>query len=150
MRSPCRSLTVLALSASTGCFSYRPLQPPAPELKRGAELRAELRAPERVRLTDITIENVALVQGEFVQWEPDSLMLSVLWLRAGTGTEHRANGETIVVPLAHVGRLQRKTVSLPRTAGLVGVALLGGTLFYAGMSSGASGNPGGQGPIPTR
>jgi hypothetical protein len=150
MRTLIRAVGLGAAMSSGGCFNYVPLTPPSPELKPGSELRAALEPPERLQLSEVAVDNVAVVQGEFVQWEADSLMMSVLWLQAGSGAEHLAHGETIVVPLAGLGRLERKSVSLPRTLGLLGVAVLGSALLSANLTGGARGNPGGPGPVPPR
>lgn len=109
-------------------------------------MRVELRQPVRLQLSGVAVDNVTGAHGEFVEWAQDTLVLSATWLRAGRA-EYKASGETVTIPRANLGRLERKTVSLPRSLGLAGVAVVGSAVLYGAMGGGGS-SGGGSGPPP--
>jgi hypothetical protein len=130
----------LALSA---CFGYAPLQEASPAPARATPIRAYLRVPTSVPLTDATINNVVVVDGEFVSWEDGELTLSATWVQVADGLEHKAVGETVVLDSAQLDRVERRVLSAPRTFGLVGIGALASVLAGAVLTGGAggSGNP---------
>ena len=140
----------IAALLSAGCFSYVVVDAPGVPLRPGTELRLTLRQPDRFQLTDVAVENVSTVQGEFVEWVADSLVISVLWLASASGMEHKGKGESAVVAGSHIQRLERKAVSGVKTAGLIGVTVLGSALLNVGLTGGVFGSSGGTKPPPTR
>jgi hypothetical protein len=52
-----------------------------------------------------------------------------------------------VLPLANLGKLERKTVSLPRSLGLAGIAVLGSAALHGALGGGGGGGIGGPPPI---
>jgi hypothetical protein len=132
----------LALSA---CFGYAPLQEASPAPARATPIRAYLRTPTSVPLTDATVNNVVVVDGEFVSWKDGALTLSATWVQVADGLEHKAIGETVVLDSAQLDRVERRVLSAPRTFGLVGlgalVSVLAGTALTGGTSGGGNGPP---------
>jgi hypothetical protein len=109
-------------------------------------MRVEVHPPVRVQLSGIALDRVTAAHGEFVEWAPGALILSATWLKAGRA-DYKVNGETVVLPLANLGKLERKTVSLPRSLGLAGIAVLGSAALHGALGGGGGGGIGGPPPI---
>ncbi len=150
MRGMTRLMSPVVLVALTACFGYTPLEQAGPLPKRGTLVRALLKTPASVPLTDVTVDNVILVDGEFVGWQDGALTLSATWLKVLNGREHKAIGETVVLPEAQLDKVQRRVVSGPRSAGLVGLGALMSVLAGAAMAGGAGGSPPGGTPGGTK
>ncbi len=144
MRRMAHAMSPVVLVVLTACFGYTPLEQVGPLPKRGAPVRALLKTPASVALMGITVDNVILVEGEFVGWEDSALTLSATWLKAVNGREYKAVGETVVLPGQQLDRVERRVVSRPRSAGLVGLGALMSVLAGAALTGGVGGSgPGG-------
>ncbi len=142
-----RRFLVLTLLALTGCYTYTPVRD-AP-LVRGTPVRAELSAPSDFRLTELTANNVVSVAGEVVRQDPDTLVMSAMWLRAQTGYEFPAAGETVVIPSYRVASLEQRRLSPARSAAFGGAITLAAVLLAAALDgSGAAGGGGVGRPAP--
>ena len=133
----------LVLSA---CFGYAPLKEASPAPARATPIRAYLRTPASIPLTDVTVNNVVVVDGEFVSWQDGELTLSATWVQVADGLEHKAIGETVVLDSAQLDRVERRVISAPRTFGLVGLGALVSVLASTALVGGAGG--GGNPPPP--
>jgi hypothetical protein len=129
----------LALLLSA-CFGYAPLQEASPAPARATPIRAYLRAPMSIPLTDATVNNVVIVDGEFVSWQDGELRLSATWVQVADGLEHKAIGESVVLDSAQLDRVERRVISAPRTLGLVGLGALVSVLGTAALTGGAGGS----------
>jgi hypothetical protein len=100
-------------------------------------------------LTHITAENISQVNGEFVEWDDGRVAVSAFWLKASTGLEHKAAGETVVLPESSLQSVEMKEVSVALSAALaagavVGVVLVGAA--FAASGGGGEGQNGGPNP----
>jgi hypothetical protein len=155
------------LLVHAACYSYKPVatspilsgsrsgtaaagQPAAaePELKQGQRIRVHLSEPGDYALTDLAPRNVTLIDGELIDWTEDELLLSVLWMKTGSGMEFAGRGETVAVPGTAIGLVERRVVSAGKTVGIA--LLIGGAVAAIGVVFGASGGEGGgtQPPAP--
>lgn len=139
-----RKLLVLCLVALTGCYTYAPARG-APAV-RGMSVRAQLAAPMDFRLTELTANNVVSVTGEVVRQDPDTLVLSAQWLRAQSGYQFPASGETIVIPADRLADVERRRISAVRSAAIVAAGALAGVLFVTILEGGGGGGGTGRNP----
>jgi len=123
-----------------GCFAYAPVSDGRPLPARGAAVRVHLTQPESFRLSTVTADRIVEVQGEVVEWNLDRLSVSAWWLRSVVGTEHRAIGETLVIPRGDLARLEHKRFSIHRSVGLTGVLLIV-TILVNSAFEGGGGEP---------
>ncbi len=115
-----------------GCFSYAPLATPAPP--RAAVLRLTLSTPGDYRLTNITMNDVGVIDGELVAMDDSVVVLSATRLVARSGFEHLGEGATLRVPRSSIGSIQIKRLSRARTA-----LFLGGLVVLGAVTSVALG-----------
>ncbi|MGI9179794.1 MAG: hypothetical protein ACR2H9_04750 [Longimicrobiaceae bacterium] len=139
-----RRFLVLALLMLTGCYTYAPVRDTP--LVRGTSVRAELSTPSDFRLTELTANNVVSVAGEVVRQDTDTLVMSAMWLRAQTGYEFPAAGETVLIPSYRLAALEQRRLSPARSAAFGGAIALAGVLLAAAMQGGgaAGGGSGGK------
>lgn len=139
------ALLLLCLSALNGCYSYARVPSETP-VDRG-RVRLHLSEPRSVALTNTTANDVVFVEGEVVRAGPDSLALSVWNLRARSGYEQRAMGETVVLPRGQMVDVERRRLSPVRSGLLAGAVVLLTTLVSSFMGGGGEdgGGPGGGG-----
>jgi hypothetical protein len=144
MRSP-RWLLPILLVVLSACFGYAPLQETAPAPARATPIRVHLKSPLSIPLTDVTVNNVVVVDGEFVSWERSALTLSATWVQVADGLEHKAIGETVVLDTSQIDRVERRVISVPRTVGLLGLgallSVLGGGVLSGGFGGSGSTTP---------
>jgi hypothetical protein len=162
-RLPCRprALPLIGLLlVHTACYSYKPVNTsPAvsgsssgtaaavepteenPELKQGDRIRVHLSEPGDYELMDVVPRNVTLIDGELIRWTEDELLLSAWWMKAGSGLEFAGQGETVAVPGTAIGRVERRVVSVGKTAGIA--VLIAGAVAALGVVFGTSGGESG-------
>ena len=127
-----------------GCFGYRQLGTITPA--RGAEITASVSAPLDVRIGEITVHDVTLVQGRVTYADADSLVIAGTWFVSAAGTEYASLGSTVTIPRNQIGDLKQRRVSAWKTALALGaggaaiVAIIVSVGPLAGSSSG--GGPG--------
>jgi hypothetical protein len=139
-----RSVSALLLGtlALGGCFSYAPVSPatvPPP----ATAVRVRLSRPMDFPISDVTVRDVVELQGEVVQSQDTSMLLSVFGLRSQTGYGVDASGETVAFPRTAVVGLSQKRISPWRSAVFVGVIVAGAVGLKAtgvagGLSSGGN------------
>jgi hypothetical protein len=132
-------------TSSTGCFSYVPLETGAGGPALGDEIRAHLSQPDRVQLEHVAAENVIQVDGEFINWDDQRLVLSAFWVKANTGLEFRGVGETVVLNRTSIATVEKKKISPVGTAAIA--ALIAAVAIFGGLALG-SGGFGSEGPGP--
>ncbi len=139
MRKTALVAAALALPWLSGCFSYAPLREPTP--RPSAQLRLRLSTPGDFRLSEITLHDVAVVDGELVAMDDSTIVLSATHLVTGAGAEHLGEGATVRVPRGSIGTLEVRRLSRARSAlfagGLVLVALAADQAFAGGGIVGA-------------
>jgi hypothetical protein len=143
-----RSLALVTLLSllCTGCFPYAasPSAGPAP----GTRVRAHLARPHDIRLTNVTANDVVRVEGEVVRMTPDTAVFSAWGLRAGSGYEFPATGETVRLERSAIARLEQRRFDVFRSAGLVAATLLTINLIdraVGGLLGGGESSNGGNG-----
>ncbi len=141
------TLLVAAALLLSGCFSYVPV-PVGGELSQGTAIRASLTRPADYRLTNYTANDIVEVEGELVRAKTDTLIMSAFTLRAASGYEFLAEGETVSIPRARIGGVERKKLSVWQTAlvagGFVALVTLGGYALGVGGGGSDGGDGGGQ------
>jgi hypothetical protein len=153
------------LLVHTACFSYIPLQPtpmassasaPSPAaqlglegLEQGVSLRVHLSEPGSYPLTALTPNNVTVIDGDLVRWDDSSLYVSAYWMKTAGVQEYKGNGETVGILFDKIDRVDRKKVSVGKTAA-IGAAMVGAVVLLGVTFGGGSGEGGqnGGGPIP--
>jgi hypothetical protein len=120
---PSRAITAIVLlalaPAATGCHRYVPVETGSARPEPGQQVRAHLNAPDRVRLTHVTAEDVVQINGELVEWDDGRVVLSAFWLKSSSGIEHRAVGETVALREDEIQTLEAKQVSVVLSAAVV-------------------------------
>ncbi len=127
--------TLLLAWLPGGCFGYVPLTKPA--APPAAALRVRLQMPADYRLTSVTVNDVGMLDGELVQMDDSTLVLSATRVVARSGFEHLGENATLQVPRANIASLEVKQLARGRT-----VLFVGGLLAFAGLTSAAFGNGG--------
>jgi hypothetical protein len=138
-----RTLLIVCLAGLTGCYSYAPAA--GRELPRGTPVRARLSTPTDFRLTDLSVNNTVLLDGEVIRQDPDSLVLSAFSLRANTGYTLPAIGETVSIPTDRIAGIERRRFDALRSGLLVAAAAVGSALFFSALNSGGGGGSSGGG-----
>lgn len=140
------ALTLLLLVA--GCYTYRPLENPAPA--SGTRVAANLTDAGSVALASQIGPGVSSVRGEVLESSPDALLLALTSVLGRNEQETFWKGEQVRIPLTTVARVEQRRFALGKTV-LFGGAVLGGLFaaikaFEGGGGGGMSG--GGGGPEP--
>ncbi len=136
-------LSFLLFISMSGCYTYAPAS--SASLAQGAAVRARLNAPGDFPLTDLTANRVMTVDGEVVRQDADALVLSATWLRSQSGYDFAAAGETVTIPAGTIAAVERRKVSLLRSAGVAMAGLLASALLVRVLEGGGSGASGGGG-----
>lgn len=136
------------LLLSGACYHYVPV-PEGAVYPRGTPLRAQLDTLSSFELSAVTVNNIDQVEGELVTQDPRQLVLSASWLEAVTGNGFDGGGWTVYLPSGNVTGLERKRISLWRSAVVVGGIVAGTWLGWKAVGLGPnSGSNGGGGPKP--
>lgn len=143
MRPRFLRFAALSLLVSTGaCFHYVPaLEAPA----QGTPVRVPLSRPVAVQLRELTANNVIYVRGEVISAESRRLLLSVFALRAQSGFEYRAAGETVALPSDAVAGLEERRFSVRHTVLAAAVLTAAGYIFQRTLSGAIGGGESGDG-----
>lgn len=136
------TIAMVLLLVCSACYEYAPVR--TGPMARGAAVRVDLATPQRVRLTDYTVEDVVRVDGEYVGESADTVVLSVTTVRARSGFESLGGGATVRVARSDMAALQYRRFSAVRSAGLGGL-LLAGAIGITTVVRGGADTPGGGG-----
>lgn len=136
------ALLVLAAAPLAGCYRYVPVSDTPPQ---GQAVRVLLAPPVDVRLSQVTANSVARVDGEVARAGADSLWLSASRLWSGTGYDFLGNNETVSLPRSSVSRLERREVDTTKTGLVIGASIVAAILAQFALSDGFLGSDGGNG-----
>jgi hypothetical protein len=139
-----RRILALLLAAQTGCFSYVPA---AGEMAQGTPVRTQLNEPIDFRLTNVSVNNTMVVDGEVVSQSADTLFLSAISLQSASGFSAPASGETLRIPVERIESVRRRRFDLLRSAAVIVAAGVTAALAFSTFDS-DSGGSGGGGPEP--
>ncbi len=131
------------------CFSYMALGTTTPV--RGSEVVAHLSVPLAVPLQDVTVQEVYVATGRVAYADSDSLVLAVDRFTSAVGTNYPGLGTLLTIRRDHVGTLEQRRVSAPKTALLLGTgaAALVAIVYSVGpLLGGGSGAPPGPPTTP--
>ena len=144
-RSAGAALLAVMLS---GCYHYV-AHSPADPIPPGARVRVQL-DPAGASAIDATIgPSVVTLEGETMEWRPDSIVLSVRSAQTRLGERFAWTGLRAAFPPATVQRIERRELSRRRSVTLgVGTALAGVLVIKAAIDAAGGGTPGGGGPPP--
>jgi hypothetical protein len=141
------SLSAL-LFATGGCFEYVPEGSVEPA--RGTTLRLHLENPTSFDLTQFTVNNIIIVNGELVRREAGDVIVSAKWLDAAIGDGFDGENWTLRIPETNVSAVEVKRLSWWRTGaavlGIAAVTIFGFDAFGTG-TEGSGGGGGGTNPL---
>jgi hypothetical protein len=144
-----RSAAVISILLLVGCYSYHPLETPAP--LSGARVEADLTGGGSLAMASQIGPGAFSVRGEVLQTEPDALVLALTSVLGRNEQETFWRGEHVRIPLITVARVQQRRFALGKTL-LFGGAVVGGLLTavkaFQGDGSGGGMSGGGGGPSP--
>lgn len=130
----------------TGCYSYIPLEGPAPV---GSEVRAHLTDEIALKESELTGVLTQDYSGRVMAVTSDSLMLSIISARAVGAAQTQTARRIVGLPMTGVDGLEERKLSGVRTAlavaggGAAVVAIVGGILTVGG-NGGGDDNGGGE------
>lgn len=139
-----RAICVLLVFTLSGCFSYSPIDLSAP--KQRDTVRATLSRPEDFRLAQYTANDVVRIDGEVIALDDSFLHLSAWALRARSGYQMAAQGETVRIPREALARVEQKQISPARSALVAGLAVLVGVVISVAVGGSGGEEGGGGGP----
>lgn len=144
-RSAAAALLAVMLS---GCYRYTPHSSADP-IPPGARVRVQL-DPAGARAIDATIgPSIVSLEGETMEWRPDSIVLSVRSAQTQLGERFAWTGLRAAFPPATIQRIERREISHRRSVALgVGTALAGVLVIKAAIDAAGGGTPGSGGPPP--
>lgn len=129
LRDPRLSALAAFLVLVTACHKYVPVQTEAP-VARTTYVRAHLAEPRDFRLTNVSPNNVDLIEGEWIEWRGDSLALSAFWMDTGR-LDFKAEGETVLIDRENLGLLEVKKIDPLKTSVMVAaLVVLGSALGW--------------------
>lgn len=123
-----------------GCYNYVPLTQPEPE--PGTRLAVDLTDSGTDVLSRYLGPNVTQVEGRLLRAMPDTLVLSAQVVTDREGIGHFWRGEAVSLPRGLVATLDRRQLSVGRTATFATGALVAAVLVLKafGVLSGGSTN----------
>jgi hypothetical protein len=133
------AVTILVM-ALTSCYSTIPVSA-APS--RGAELILDMTPQATERMGGFLGRGTVSARGRLLNWEPDSVVVSMLATQIARGDEQLWRGERVAIPRDAVARITERQVNRGRTS----LAILGAITLMATavgiISGGISGTSGG-------
>jgi hypothetical protein len=137
-----RSMAGLAFLVLAGCYSYRPVDTPAPD--SGDRVEADLTDQGTVAMASQIGPGALSVRGEVLQAQPETLVLALTSVLGRNQQETFWKGEHVRLPLVTVARVQQRRFALKKTL-LFGGAVLGGLFAAVAAFDGSGGGGGGSG-----
>ncbi|MDH3225341.1 MAG: hypothetical protein OEO23_16590, partial [Gemmatimonadota bacterium] len=128
-RAPGAVAAVLAIWISGACYSYVPIQGPAPV---GTDVRARLTTEKALQESELLGVITQDYQGRVMGVTSDSLMISVISARAVGPTQTQTARRIVGLSMTQVAGLERRELSGVRTT----AAVLGGAGVMAAMVAG--------------
>ena len=144
-RRPRIAATLAAGVLLSACFAYQPVTLATPEA--GAEVRATLAQPVPLQIGELTIHDVARVEGQVHSAGGDTVRVWGTWLHTRGGGRHSANGGSLALPRERIASLEQRRLS-PTRSGLAALMAGGVVAALFALVEGALGGSGGSGPPP--
>lgn len=143
------STAVVPILLLAGCYSYHPLETPAPD--PGIRVEADLTGGGSLAMASQIGPDAMRVRGEVLETESEALVLAITSVLGRNEQETFWRGEPVRIPLITVARVQQRRFALGKTI-LFGGAVMGGLLAavkaFQGDGSGGGVAGGGGGPSP--
>jgi hypothetical protein len=136
-----RASALIAVLLVAGCYSYHPLESPAPA--SGTRVAAELTDAGSLAMASQIGPSVTSVRGEVVESNPDGFLLALTSVMGRNEQEVFWRGEQVRLPRITVACVQQRRFAPAKTI-LFGGAVVGG-LFAAVKAFTGSGSQGGGG-----
>ena len=143
------SVLITAACLTAGCYSYRPLATPTPEL--GTSIAVTLTDSGSDELAHYLGPNVFAVRGRYLGDSDGGLLVSVSSVESKRGDELTWAGETVTLPTNDIASLQVRQFAKGRSALLLGMSVTGlvaTTAAFSLIGGGTEPNPGGKRPNP--
>lgn len=132
----------------TGCYRYVAVSP-ADAIPPGARVRVQLDAAGTGAVGATVGPSVVALEGEAIEWRPDSVVLSVRSAQTRSGERFAWTGLRAAFPPGAIDRVERREFSRRRSVALgAGVALAAALVIKTAIDAAAGGTPGGGGPPP--
>lgn len=136
-----RSLRCFFVLLVGGCYSYHPLESPAPA--SGTRVAADLTDSGSVAMASQIGPGVTSVRGDVVESSPDGLLLALIAVMGRNDQETLWSGEQVRIPRTTVARVEQRRFALGKTI-LFSGAVMGG--LYAVVKAFTGGDAGGGSP----
>ena len=144
-----KPLLLMVFVFSSACYQFMPLDESAPLPEAGAEVRFLLQAPQSLDLGNLTLNDVASVQGHIRQTQGDTLSLFSSDLRTAYGFRQRTDGAVFYFDRSQFRTLERRELVPWKTGVAAGTALIGMAAFwYFAVDMGGGGGTGNPTPPP--
>jgi hypothetical protein len=144
-----RASALLVLLLVGGCYSYQPLESPAPA--SGTEVSADLTDSGSLAMASQIGPGVTSVRGEVVESSPDGLLLALISVMGRNDQEVLWSGEQVRIPRTTVARMQQRRFAPGKTilfGGVVASGLFAAVKAFTGGSIGGGGGSGSNDPSP--
>jgi hypothetical protein len=109
---------VLLLAPTGGCYSYTAVRAP----QAGMEVRARLKGEAAAKRSEGRDDPIIRFDGVVVGTTPEAVSLDVLVARSSSAFQDVVIRDTVTLQLVEIQSLQKRTLSVPRTALFVVVA----------------------------
>ena len=132
---------LLSLVPVAGCYSYKAVRSP----QAGMEVRARLKGEAAARRSEGLDEPIIRFDGVVVGATPEAVSLDVLVARSSSAFQDVVIRDTVTLQLVEIQSLQRRTLSVPRTALFVvaaGAATVGAIAGIREVVGGTEDQPG--------
>lgn len=122
-------LLLLLLMPVSGCYTYVPLPPGAPEPAEGRDVELRLTAPGAVRLAERTGRTDRTLRGELMEAGDDRLQLRVPTPAAPqpVGAAGPRLGTVVAIPRSDIGEISTRELHRGRTAAFIAGSVVGAT-----------------------
>ena len=117
-----RGVCALGMILLTGCYYRTRFGPDGPPV--GSSVRVTLTPAASRSLTDVIGDRVHVLDGRTVRGSRDSLSIAVTRIGRFDDSGVKWNGETVTLPRVDVLAVERRELSAPMTALMVGSALM--------------------------
>ena len=132
---------MIPLFLLSGCYGYLPTK--GRPLQQSLGVQVFLNTPQDVRLSQVTANNVSMVQGEVVQADAQEVVVSATLLTTSSGYEQLGENATVHIPRSNVKQLNERHLSYVRTLGIGAVVVLLTALVRGQVQGGGERDGGG-------
>ena len=107
-----RSACLILFVPLAACYSYTPVNTPAP----GMDVRARLKPDAAVKRSEGLDDAIMRFDGTVTQVTPDALTLHVILARSSSGLQDVVLRDTVRLPTAEIQSITQRQLSVGRTA----------------------------------